>query len=96
MVPHICQQLWQEMGHQGMLVEQPWPDVDNTALVQQSQQIIVQVNGKLRARIEIEIDTGHTEVEQKALCEPNVKTHIKDKTIRKIIFVEGKLINIVA
>ena len=95
MVPHICQQLWQEMGHQGMLVEQPWPEVDNTALVQQSQQIIVQVNGKLRARIEIEIDTGQTEVEKKALCEPNVQSHIKDKTIRKIIFVEGKLINIV-
>jgi len=95
-VPHICHELYKELGHQDNLAFTPWPMVDESALVEQSKLIIVQVNGKLRAKIEVAADTAKEAVEALALNHADVLRFTSDKTVRKVINIPGKLINIVA
>ena len=94
-VPHICHELWQALGHKAALVDQPWPVCDDSALVAESLQIIVQVNGKLRARIDVAADADKAALEQAALADENVQRFVADNDIRKIIVVPGKLVNVV-
>jgi leucyl-tRNA synthetase len=95
-VPHIAEELWQAMGKDGMALAAPWPQVDKSALVQDEIEVVVQVNGKLRAKINVGADEPQTDIEAKALAHDNVKTHIDGKTVRKVIYVPGRLVNIVA
>ncbi len=94
--PHICHALWGQLGYSGAIADTPWPVVDATALAVDSQQIMVQVNGKVRGKITTAIGAERAFVEQLALDEPNVKRFIADLTIRKLIVVPGKIVNIVA
>ena len=94
--PHICETLWQQLGHQQPLVNGPWPQVDEAALKRDSLTIVVQINGKLRGRIDVAADADRDTVEKAALADDNVKRHIADATVRKVIVVPGKLVNIVA
>ncbi len=93
-VPHICTELWQKLGHQETDIR--WPAVDESALARDSVTIIVQVNGKLRGRIEVGVDASREEIENIAKQDENVLRFIEDKSIRKVIVVPGKLVNIVA
>jgi len=93
--PHIAHVLWQELGYAGELLDAPWPTVDEAALVRDSITLAVQVNGKLRAQIEVATDAGRETIEQTALNTPNAQRFIADKTVRKVIVVPGKLVNIV-
>lgn len=95
-VPHISHALWKAMGHDAAIVDMPWPEVDETALVADSVQYVIQVNGKLRDKIEVDVDADKDSVEKLALDTAGVKRHIEGKTIRKVIVVPGKLVNIVA
>ncbi len=95
-VPHICHELWHRLGHEGMVVDARWPKADPEALAQDTVSLVVQVNGKLRGKIQVAADAGKTEVEQAALTEPNVQRFIEGKTVRKVIVVPGRLVNIVA
>ncbi len=95
-VPHITHVLWQRLGHQGAIIDQPWPQVDASALIQDSILYIIQVNGKLRDRIKIAADADSQEIETAALASSAVQKHIGDKTVRKIIVVPKRLVNIVA
>ena len=95
-VPHICQHLWLELGGDGLVMDATWPEVDETALVKSVVQIIVQVNGKMRSKIQVAADASNDSVEAAALAEDNVQKFITDKTIRKVIVVAGRLVNIVA
>ncbi len=95
-VPHICQHLWQVLRGSGDLMSAPWPDVDESALTRDSIEIVVQVNGKVRARIEVAADAAKEAIEAQALAQDNVQRFIDDKTVRKVIVVPGKLVNIVA
>lgn len=95
-VPHICQELWRNLQLEGLIVDQPWPIVDKDALVKNSVQIIIQVNGKLRDRIEVPTQTSKADIEKLAMESEKVKSFIDGKTVRKIIVVPGKLVNIVA
>jgi leucyl-tRNA synthetase len=95
-VPHITQNLWEQLGCSGLMVDQPWPKVDKAALVKDSLQIILQVNGKLRDRIEVSAKATKDEVEALALASKKVAQFIEGKTIRKVIVVPRKLVNIVA
>jgi len=95
MVPHICHALWQELGHESALIDQRWPDVDESALELDLIEIVVQVNGKLRGRISVAADAARDIVEAAALADENVQRFIADKDIRKIIVVPGRLVNIV-
>lgn len=94
--PHMCHQLWDALGHSGAVIDSPWPEVDESALVRNSLTLVVQVNGKVRDRMEVASSADKTEIEALALQQENVKRFIEDKTVRKIIVVPGKLVNIVA
>jgi leucyl-tRNA synthetase len=93
--PHICEELWQAIGHKTLLLNQPWPNHDPAALVTDELEIVVQVNGKLRGKLCIARDASKDDVEKAALAEPNVIKFIDGKTVRKVIVVPGKLVNVV-
>lgn len=94
--PHICHTLWQALGHDDTVINAPWPKVDESALVQDVLTIVVQVNGKLRGDILVAADTSKAEIEKAALEHKQVQKHLEGVTIRKVIVVPGKLVNIVA
>ncbi|WP_448247448.1 leucine--tRNA ligase [Thalassotalea agariperforans] len=95
-VPHLSHQLWQDLGHASPVEDALWPAVDNAALVEDEKLIIVQVNGKLRAKITVAADATKEAVEAIGLADENVSKHTDGATIRKVIYVPGKLLNIVA
>jgi len=94
-VPHITHQLWQELGHSDALLHTPWPRVDPAALERASVELVVQVNGKLRAKINVGADADEDVILHTALACENVQKHLEGKTICKKIVVPGKLLNIV-
>lgn len=94
-VPHITHELWQALGNKTAAVEQPWPQVDQNALTKDTINLVVQINGKLRANIVASIDANKSDLEAMALQHENVQKHIAGKTIKKVIIVPKKLINIV-
>lgn len=93
--PHISHNLWQLLGHDDAVVNVAWPDIDETALVQDKIELMVQVNGKLRSKVSIAADANKESIESLALADENVKRFIDGKEIRKVIVVPGRLINIV-
>ncbi len=95
MVPHICHRLWHELGYQEAVVYAAWPEVDASALQQDSLEMAVQVNGKLRAKIQVGTDASRQDIENRALADEHVRRHTEGKTIRKVIVVPKKLVNIV-
>ncbi|MFT7457018.1 MAG: leucyl-tRNA synthetase, partial [Marinobacter maritimus] len=94
--PHICAELFEVLGQTEDILNAPWPTVDESALVEDSKLIVVQVNGKLRAKLTVAADAQQEAVQAMALENENVNKFTDGKTIRKIIFVPGKLLNIVA
>ncbi|WP_312763037.1 leucine--tRNA ligase [Stutzerimonas balearica] len=94
--PHICHELWQQLGKSGAIIDAQWPKVDESALVQDSLTLVVQVNGKLRGQIEVPASASREEVETAARGNENVLRFTEGLTIRKVIVVPGKLVNIVA
>jgi len=95
MVPHICHQLWQDLGHQKAVVSESWPEVDSTALEQDSIELVIQVNGKLRSKISVSATASSSEVQAMALKDEHVLRFVEEKPIRKVIVVPKKLVNIV-
>ena len=94
-VPHICEELWEKMGHEIRLVNTPWPSFDSDLAREDSVVIVVQVNGKLRDRIEVERDLNEDLVKEMAMGLRRVRNLIQENKIKKIIYVKNKLINIV-
>ncbi len=94
-VPHITEELWHILGHKEYLINISWPKYDPKALEAEKRLIVVQVNGKVRARLEVPASFKEEQIRELALAEPNVKRHIEGKQIRKIIFAQNKLMNIV-
>ncbi|MEQ9394806.1 leucine--tRNA ligase [Haliea sp.] len=95
-VPHICHHLWPLLGGEGELLDTPWPAVDESALVRDSIDMAVQVNGKVRAQIAVAADADRAAIEAAAMGQDNVQRFLADVTVRKVIVVPGKLVNIVA
>jgi len=93
--PHITEELWQELGHTESIHLQPWPKVDEAALVQDEVTVILQVNGKVRERIQVAAEISAAELEKLVLAQPKVVEWTQGKTIVKVITVPGKLVNIV-
>ena len=93
--PHISDALWRALGHDEAVVNVPWPNIDETALKQDKVELMVQVNGKLRSKINVSADADKSTVEVLAMADDNVKKFIDGKDIRKVIVVPGRLINIV-
>lgn len=94
-VPHICHELWRELRPGTELFDQPWPQADSSAMVQDQIKLIVQINGKLRGQIDIAKDAGKETIESAALANEHVQKFLEGQTVKKIIIVPGRLINIV-
>ncbi|MDT8388734.1 MAG: leucine--tRNA ligase [Thiogranum sp.] len=94
-VPHICQELWQALGHAGSVVDCAWPQFDEAALVRDSIELVVQVNGKMRGKIQVATGVDDAAIRNAALTEPNVLRFIDSQQVRKVIIVPGRLVNLV-
>ena len=95
-VPHITQQLWNELGHDELLADVSWPTCDESAMVKDEIELVVQVNGKLRSKINVSANADKESVEASALADEKIVANIEGKTVRKVIVVPGRLVNIVA
>ena len=95
-VPHITQQLWYELGHDELLADLKWPACDESALVRDEIELVVQVNGKLRSKINVAANADNKAIEAIALADEKIVSNIEGKTVRKVIVVAGRLVNIVA
>ena len=93
--PHLAHHLWQALGHTTAIINQPWPSVDKSALAQDEVQIIVQVNGKLRAKIIAAANTESKALETQALTDTNIAKFTAAKTVTRVIVIPNKLVNIV-
>ena len=93
--PHLGEALWQVLGHEGGLAAATWPELDESALVKDELLWIVQVNGKLRARLTLPAAWTPKQVEEAALASTEVTRHFEGQQVRKVIVVPGKLVNIV-
>lgn len=93
--PHISHYLWQQLGHDEAIVNVAWPEIDESAMVQDKVELMVQVNGKLRSKISVAADANKETIEALALADESVQRFIDGNEIRKIIVVPGRLINIV-
>ncbi len=95
MTPHLAEELWRALGHATMLVDTPWPEADPALLVEETATVAVQVNGKLRATLALAKDAPREEAEAAALADPAVQKFTAGKTIRKVIVVPNKIVNVV-
>ncbi|GIX07681.1 MAG: leucine--tRNA ligase [Candidatus Poribacteria bacterium] len=93
--PHLAEELWSRLGKSGSVLEAGWPKADPEALVRERVTVVVQVNGKVRGRIQVPAGADETTVQEAALQEPNVRRHVEGKTVRRTIYVPDKLINLV-
>jgi len=96
MAPHISEELWQVLGHSESLAYAPWPVLDPKYTQESTIEIPVQINGKVRGRITAAADTSEEDLEHAALSDPKVRKHLEGKSVRKIIVIPKKMINIVA
>jgi len=94
--PHLAEELWEKLGHKQSLAYEPWPKHDNELLKEETVTIVLQVNGKLRDRVDAAADASQAELENLALANDRVKQSLAGKQIKKVIVVPGKLVNIVA
>lgn len=93
--PHIAEELWHRIGHADSVHAQPWPTWDEAALVADEVEIVVQVNGKVRDRVVVPANASREEIEAAVLAQEKVKAHLAGKTVKKVIVVPGKLVNLV-
>jgi leucyl-tRNA synthetase len=91
----VCHALWQALGSTTALVDERWPAADAAALAQDTHEIVVQVNGKLRGRISVAVNADEAAVRAAALADERVRKFVADKPVRRVIVVPGKLVNVV-
>jgi leucyl-tRNA synthetase len=94
--PHICEELWALLDGQGSVFQSGWPQPDEAARVKTTVEMVVQVNGKVRARLELPAGCEREAALESALVEPNVRRHLEGLAVRKVIHVPDRLVNIVA
>ncbi|MCQ8180489.1 leucine--tRNA ligase [Methylomonas sp. SURF-1] len=94
-IPHAAQQLWSDLGRDSDIVAAPWPELDESALVQDSIEMVVQVNGKLRGKLAVAVSASKEQIETLALADANVQRFLEGKPVKKLIVVPQKLVNIV-
>lgn len=93
--PHIGEELWAVLGHKDTITYEPWPTFDESKLVEDEVEVVVQINGKVRTKLKVAKDTTKEELEAIAKADDRVKDYIEGKNIVKVIVVPGKLVNIV-
>lgn len=95
MAPHIAEELWHLTGHTGSIHMSAWPAYDEAMTQDETFTLVMQVNGKVRERSEVPVDISEDEVRQLALSNPRVQSFIGDATVQKVIYIPGRLVNIV-
>jgi leucyl-tRNA synthetase len=93
--PHIAEELWHRLGHAGTLAYEPWPSYDPAMLRKSEVEIVVQVNGKVRSKITVPVDTPEEILESLALADPDVQRHMEGKKPLRAIVVKNRLVNLV-
>ena len=93
--PHLCEEIWNRLGHEDTLAYEPWPSFDASLLVEDTVTLPVSINGKVRARLQVPKDAEEEAVLKLALAEESVQKHLQDKDLRKVIFRQGKMLNLV-
>ena len=93
--PHICFRLWQELGNQDAIDFAPWVEADEQAMVDDEKLIVVQVNGKVRGKVTVVADADEDTVKTMAFADENVKRFLDGMQVVKVIYVAGKLLNVV-
>ncbi len=94
-VPHVAEELWQLLGHEGSISYEEWPAYDESKLVDDEVEVAVQVAGKVRAKIIVAKDASKEDIEKVALADDKVQEYMAGKTLVKVIVIPGKLVNIV-
>ncbi|HEY7886184.1 MAG TPA: leucine--tRNA ligase [Cellvibrionaceae bacterium] len=95
-VPHISHELWQSLGHSNLVLDVPFPTVDESALKRSTIEVVIQVNGKVRDKIQAPVDTDREQMQALALAQPNIQRYLEGINLRKVIVIPNKLVNIVA
>jgi leucyl-tRNA synthetase len=95
-LPHFTEECWEQLGHSTWLVDTDWPEADPSLLQEDTVTLAIQVNGKLRGKIDMPKGHSKEDAETQALKEENVARFLSDKTIRKVIVVPNKIVNVVA
>ncbi|MGD1001963.1 MAG: leucine--tRNA ligase [Candidatus Brocadiia bacterium] len=93
--PHICEELWQTLGHDRSLAHEPWPRFDPAMLLEDEIEIPIQVNGKLRSKVRVPAGADREKVQEIALADERTQISLAGKPVRKVIFVPGRMVNIV-
>ncbi|MGF1528612.1 MAG: class I tRNA ligase family protein, partial [Candidatus Competibacterales bacterium] len=94
-VPHICHVLWRALAFGPDILEAPWPQVDEAALTRDTLELVVQVNGKVRGKIQVASDASQETIRATALEDAHVQRYVGDQPVRKVIVVPGRLVNVV-
>ena len=94
-IPHVAEELWSLLGHEGGISYAEWPTYDESKLVEATVQVILQVNGKVRSKITVDKDIAKEELEKLALADAKIQQWTADKTVRKVIVIPNKIVNIV-
>jgi leucyl-tRNA synthetase len=94
-IPHVCHALWHGLGHEGAVIDEHWPEADARALAQDTHELVVQVNGRLRGHVTVPVNSDEETVRAAALADERVRRFIADKAVRRVIVVPGKLVNVV-
>ena len=94
--PHAAEELWSRLGHTELIALQPWPSYDPAMLVDNEIELPVQINGKMRGKVTVPADADQKIIEQAALSDEKVAQQLEGKTVRKVIVIQGRIVNIVA
>lgn len=94
--PHVCEEIWQMLGHKDIIDFEPWPTYDSSKLVLNEVEIAIQINGKLRDTIKISLNSSEEQIKEKVLSLESIKSRVEGKEIKKVIIIKNKIVNIVA
>ena len=93
--PHITQKIWKDLGNKSNVMDESWPVADKNALVESKKEIIVQINGKLRGKVIININQDENEIKKLVMKNDKISSYLRDVNVKKIIYIKDKLINYV-
>jgi len=94
--PHLAEELWERIGNPGLLCNRRWPVADPAVAREDTVEVVVQVNGKVRAKLTVAAGAGEDEIRALAMADPRVREHTAGKRIRKTVYVPGRLFSVVA
>jgi leucyl-tRNA synthetase len=95
MVPHLAEELWHQLGHAAPVYLEPWPQADTGAMAVDTRLVVIQVNGKLRSKIEVAVNAGDDEIKQLALADARIAELLQGQKVKKVVVARQKLVNIV-